>query len=371
MSKFIIGLVLFSGYFMFAFSWVLGDIYIGSMGYSATEVGESTSTLNIVKMLANLVGGVLIGKVLAEKVFKFNVYGFMLGMITIAAGLIVASMTEAFALLLISRALVGLGGGMILFTLSPITASVFEGKALSLVNGTNSSAYSGGIAVASALGVMIATHTIDVIHVTVGILVLLAVVLFLAKLNVQPLVPEGSNGEEQKPASLKQAVMTPFNWIFMLTFTAAIVFFTLMFTFASKMNIEATPFLWAAVGGNVVGIILGGSFPHKKVATISSIIAAIAGVAFFMGGIPSAALVCGFALFAGIPSYITLAFNQSWATPASLGTTFMMLWIGSDSIVAATSISFPSLIGSPASNLVLVALLAMYATGTAVIAKKY
>jgi len=371
MSKFIVGLVLFSGYFMFAFSWVLGDIYISSIGYSATEVGESTSTLNIIKMLANLVGGALIGKVLAEKVFKFNMFGFILGMLTISAGLMVASATEAFSIILLSRALVGLGGGMILFTLSPITASVFDGKALSLVNGTNSSAYASGIAVASALGAIIAANTIDIMYIAIAILLILAIVMFIAKLNVNPIVPESNGNEEQQTASFKLALKTPFNWLFMLTFTAAIVFFTLMFTFATRMNIEATPFLWAAVGGNVVGILLGGSFTHKKVTAISSITAALAGVAFLLGGFAPAALLCGFALFAGIPSYITLAFNQSWATPATIGTTFMMLWVGSDSIVAATSIGFPSLIGSMGSNIALVALLVCYAMGNAVLARKF
>lgn len=365
-QRFAIGLSLFLGYALFAVAWKVGDFYVLSAHtFNNTQLADSTAWLNIAKLVTNFLLGIAIARVAAKHYFATVGNGFAMGLLFSALGLGIMVNAGSEMMIMIGRAVVGLGGGLVLFCQSPLTASIFADKELNLMNGFNASAYNIGITAAITLSATVLALPAEsmelVTYVLIAVSLLLAILVFLSLKKV----PTNESGEV---ASFSSGLTDRFNWIFCLVFSGAIVFYTLSFTFIEPANIMNL--LYAGVVGNVAGIVLVNKFDIRKLAMVTTVLASLSAIPFVLAGSQVAAMALGFFLFSSLPAFVSLAYIRENVNPSSLALTFMLLWVGSDLLVTIMVKVFAA-VPTSVGNMILLGLVAIYGAGTVFIAKKY
>ncbi|GEA60173.1 MFS transporter [Vibrio comitans] len=366
LQRFGIGISLFFGYALFAVAWKVGDFYVLSVHtFDNAQLADSTAWLNVAKLVTNFLLGIAVARVAAKYYFATVGNGFAIGLLFSAVGLAVMVNASSDLMIMAGRAIVGLGGGLVLFCQSPLTASIFSGKELNLMNGFNASAYNIGITAAITLSATILALPAEsmelVTYVLIGLSLFLAALVFLSLNKV-------TASESGEVASFSSGLVEKFNWVFCLVFSGAIVFYTLSFTFIEPANIMNL--LYAGVVGNFAGIVLLNKFEIRKLAMTTTVLASLSAIPFVLAGSQVAAMALGFFLFASLPAFISLAYIRENVNPSSLALTFMLLWVGSDLLVTVMVKVFAA-VPTSVGNMILLSLVAIYGAGTVFIARKY
>ncbi|MCW8331405.1 hypothetical protein MD588_21665 [Photobacterium sp. SDRW27] len=366
LQRFSIGISLFLGYALFAVAWKVGDFYVqSSLGFSNSQLADSTAWLNIAKLTTNFIVGILVARVAAKHYFATVGNGFSMGLLLAGSGLAIMLKADTEMMVMVGRAVVGLGGGLVLFCQSPVTASVFSGKELNIMNGVNASAYNVGITAAITLSATILALPTEAMELVTSILIAvsitLAALIFFSFKKVQV-------SETGEVASFSSGLKENFNWVFCFVFSGAIVFYTLSFTFIEPANIMNL--LYAGIVGNFAGIFLVGKFDIRKLAVTTTVLASLCAIPFILMGSQIAAMALGFFLFCSLPAFISLAYIRESVNPSSLALTFMLLWVGSDLLVSLMVKVF-ALVSPNVGNLILLGLITTYGLGTVYIARKY
>lgn len=372
-KKIIFGTFLFLGYMLFTASWKIGDLFILNNKFSTSNLATSTAILTLFKLAVNFSLSFLIAKVAAKKLFNYATKGFACGIIILGLGMASLLITNGnFILILISRSIVGIGGALILLCQSPVTSSYFTGKDLKIMNGFNFSASGVGITLAVTFSTVICKNMESSLKILSIITLIIGVLLFYFSFIYEGSKGEGDNGEVvEDNFSIFDGLKNKFNWIFLLTFSSSIVFYTISFTFIEPRNVIM--FLYAGVIGNIFGMMLCNKFDIFKVARITTLIAAVSGIPFVLTGNQYASIFVGFFLFSSLPSFVMIPYMQKGATRKSLTITFVMLFVLNDlSVILYIKLyAFLKTNTLSGGETLLIALISAYSLGTLFISKYY
>jgi len=299
------------------------------------------------KLILTLITSLLVSSVPLKRTHTLVV--FTIGVCVVGVG------SYVFESVIPSKVLIGIGDGCILGTLSPLTALLFEGKALNIVNATNNAApifaITGIIAAAGTVtGAM--SETAFALSVTSGITAVLLLIIMRFK---------GKEAEQSERASVIEGLKNPFNWLFGSVFSCAVAFIVICFTFLSA---EMTmPFLYAGCAGLIAGIFISGKYEPNTAVKVLASLTGLVGIPFALTGNPYLGMVAGFCLFSSFGSYMSIAFLRPGANAMTLGITFMMLWILND-IFAIGGTQIFSLAPEELSGIFLALLIGLFSLGS-------
>ncbi len=361
-NRLLIGLTIFLSYTLFAISWKSSDMIITNLGFDANDLSSLVGIMNIVKVAANFLVGLVMAKFAQEKLFLKNAQLMMLGGLMVAASMFMMIAGESFAFLAVARAIQGIGGAFILFSMNPIVAETFTEKELPLVNGMNGSAFNIGIACMLSISALMTTHSEQIVQMLViAGLAIVALFWFANRGSVRHMKQAmRSKGETQQSDGqsseerfgMMDAFKSGFNWLFAVTFTGIMAFYYVAFTFLDAETVAYM--LYAGIVGNFVGIAGAKVLKHTTVVRIASVASFALATGFMLTlGQPIVkfiAIALGFVMFFSLPSYLTLAFTQKGATPKRIGLTFMMLWVLSDLLATFILKIYAYLVSNPETN---------------------
>ena len=373
-----LGFCLFVGYALYGVAWKLGDFYILAAGYGKQDLASLTAVIALAKLSVSFISGAVVAKIVAKKVFNYTSKGFAIGVALAGLGLYGMTYMNSLEGLLLTRVIVGAGGALIVVCQTPITAIVFKGKELKIMNGFSNSAYNIGIALCLTIAAYLSTNA----NIAVGLVSRSAWIVSLLMILMSILVYRGvsveDNVEENKDTKVKvekssilEGFKSKFNWIFCIAFAGAVGFYTIAFTFIDPSIVMSL--LYAGVVGNLVGVYAAGRYDVYKVSLIASKVAWLLSVPFLFWGNQVIAILLGFTLFFSLPSYTTTAYVRKGATPQSITTTFTILWVGSSLIISilVKVFAYVQAISVNGGNILLVVLMAIYAIGVQLLAKYY
>ena len=318
-KKYLIEIVLFFTYALFAMSWKAGDILIAGYGFNATQSAFMTNAITIAKIIGSLSTVMIISKFGNRKTF-------IISTLLIAVGVFLP-FTKLFSLIFIIRFILGLGGALILVTINPIVAKLFKDKELTIVNGLNAVAFNVGLAIVFTFYKQIKSNPTMVIQIiSLLLLLFIGVWLYLTK----------SLKEESKKSSkeiieytMKDGLKEKFNWIFALSYSGLLSFYLVAFSFMRPENVLWV--IYAGIIGALVGTFTANKVTNKlKLIRVSSFLQFLCAVGFilyrdyeiakFMG------FLLGFFIFMPMAAYVTLAFTRRDATPKKISVTFSIFW---------------------------------------------
>ena len=232
----------FCSYMLFAVAWNWGDIYVTSLGFSASRTAMMTNAITLAQVLGSLVAANIIVKLETRNAYT------LAGALIIFGG--VVSLTQAFPLVFFIRFVMGLGGALMVVMGSAIAAKVLTGRDLQVANGINSVAFNTGLAVAMTFGVRVFGRPVLGVLIAASLsLILLVVWLVISKMILRPEAPQ----EVAKDTSYTMAdgFKEWFNWVFALAYTGLLSYYIVAFTFMDPSTIR-----WVVYAG-IVGALSG------------------------------------------------------------------------------------------------------------------
>ncbi len=347
--KYLIEMILFLSYMLFAMAWSGGTAFMGeimsSMGISSLA---SASFISTSVTLAKIVGTA----VAAWTIVKLGIRNAF----SIASLMICASFLTPFSpnypILLASRFLMGLGGALMVVYFNPIVMEWFEPNERPVVNGINAVAFNSGTAVTMFfIG--------DFVKIFGGWQqTLVAFSIMSALMFVLWLVfgkYEGAKAQQSAKADTTEnytfadGLKDPFNWKFALTYSGLLAFYIVLFTFYPRAGIsQAKIVILMGIVGAVLGIIYSNKVKKRiPIIRFSGLIQLISVIGLnFSGGNETLAAISAAALgifmFMPMTALVTLAQEMPGMTPRRVSVTFSLFW--SISYIAATLI--PTIFGA-------------------------
>lgn len=310
-NKYIVAMLVFVSYTLFAMAWVGGTASMGQI-MASMEIDSlaSASFISGAVTLAKIVG-TFIAAWLAVKVGVKK--AFFISGILISIG-ILTPLAPNYELLLASRFLMGLGGAFMIVYFNPIVMAWFEPEERPTVNGIN--------AVAFNVGTGIILWQMSNFNLLTGswkstllLFSLVSVLLSFAWL----LVKDKENNTTVKQADKKQVsysyvegLKDKFNWIYALTYSGILAFYICLFTFYPKAGISQSALVIASgIIGTLAGIVYSKKFVTRvPVIRWSGLVIIITVLGLSFGNSEwlqtLCAMVLGFFIFFPITALVTI-----------------------------------------------------------------
>ncbi len=319
--RFAVVAMLFLSYMLFAVAWNWGDLYVRSLGFSATRTALMTNAITIAQVVGSLVAANILLRLGPRNAF------------TLASALIVAgglvSLTEAFPLIFFIRFVLGLGGAVMVVLLSGIVARLLDGTALQIANGVNSVAFNTGLAVALTFGIQMAGDP--------AFAVVLAAALSLSILVLWLLVSRAGLRGIAKPQAVDRSYTMRdgfrewFNWVFALAYTGLLSYYIVAFTFMDAATVRWV--VYAGVIGALSGTVVSARVPDtvKPVIVVASGALQIVAAALVLAMADHrlavvVGVILGLVIFFPMPFFVQLAFIRPGVTPRQVAVTFSIFW---------------------------------------------
>ena len=335
--KYIIELVMFLSYALFAASWVIGSILAPTITkdfglQSVTAATWATNAITIAKILGNLLAAWLLMKLKPKKAFA------------LASLLIVAAMLSAwvgnYSLYVVIRFIMGLGGALMLVYFSPIVFYYFTPAQLPILNGINISAFNlGNIFALSCTGSLLAilgAWQNIVIATSLASLLFLLIWMIVGENFELNKVPQANT--EQHTYTLRHGLKDKFNWLLPLTYTGFLFLFISMFSLFPIIPGFAVPgthlsivMLLSNTGGLFSGIVGAKIYPFRiPVMRYCGLLVTVFAVIMITAETPAivytAAVLAGFFQAFPISCMLTLPLELPNMTPGRATVIFGMLW---------------------------------------------
>lgn len=336
--RFFIGLCVILGYMIFPISWKVGDLYIIGLGFDNNELGSFTAIVNLVKVVFNLGIGIYTARLVEKSAFLSNTRAIVLGMIAVSLAMLALPYTQDPMLISVCRGLLGFGGAMVAFTMNPIVTSVFPKKEHPLMIGIVGSAFN--VAAAGVLTVahlvsanpQLATKFVALFGLVTGIGLLVSLHGCKQRVKRELVSAKKEQSGTVSTYGMKDALKSPFNWAFTLTYTGLVSLYYVAFTFIEPSQIKFM--MYAGVAGNITGILLSTRVNSLLMARVGSLVVFAVWAIFLLvedATVSSLMLaLLGFVMFTTLPAYLALPLKQASVTPKSLGLTFMLMVVSSD-----------------------------------------
>ncbi|WP_237057376.1 MFS transporter [Microbulbifer sediminum] len=345
MKKYLLEILMFSAYALFAASWVSGAMLTPEIQASFGEEGFANATwgtlmITLAKIIGNLAAAVVLVRLGAKRAFT-------LAMLLIAVGGIGAFAGD-YGSWLLARLAMGLGGALAIVYFSPVVLHYFSPEERPLINGINAAAFNTGNLIAlvstSALTAWLGgwQSVVGMYGIMMGALAL------LWWLAAEDFSLDG-NPAADKPVEkygLREGIREGFNWWLPLAFSgvltwyiAAFSLFPLIDGFAVASSHLSAVLIAAGMVGTVAGITVTRRFPLRlPVLRYAGLGLAVFGALMLVSGNPAvaytAAALAGFFMFVPMTALMTLPQELPGMTPGRITVTFAMFW--SISYIVAT-----------------------------------
>ncbi len=320
-KRYLLAVILFLTYMLFAFAWRAGDAFVLSLGFSASRTAIMTNALTIAQALGSLVAANVLLRLGARKAMIFG------SILIISGGLV--SLTTAFPLVFFIRFVLGLGGALTVVFMSAIVAKAFTGRQLQIVNGVNSVAFNTGLALALTVWTWLAANPISAVLLAAG----LSTLNLIAWIVVSRILPkeEAASVEQDRSYTMKHGFGEWFNWVFALAYTGLLSYYIVAFTFMDPATIRWV--VYAGVIGALSGTVVAARTPdHLKPtlviwAAAAQLVSAAAVLALSETRFDVlVGVILGLAIFFPMPFFVQLAFIRPGANPRKISVTFSIFW---------------------------------------------
>lgn len=311
----------FCSYMLFAVAWNWGDIYVTSLGFSASRTAMMTNAITLAQVLGSLVAANIIVKLETRNAYT------LAGALIIFGG--VVSLTQAFPLVFFIRFVMGLGGALMVVMGSAIAAKVLTGRDLQVANGINSVAFNTGLAVAMTFGVRVFGRPVLGVLIAASLsLILLVVWLVISKMILRPEAPQ----EVAKDSyTMADGFKEWFNWVFALAYTGLLSYYIVAFTFMDPSTIR-----WVVYAG-IVGALSGTIVSARVEDRVKPIVVVWCGLAQVIAAAGVLAMsghrleiligvILGIVIFFPMPFFVQTAFIRPGVTPRQIAVTFSIFW---------------------------------------------
>lgn len=319
--RFLVAAMLFLSYMLFAVAWNWGDLYVRSLGFTASRTALMTNAITIAQVVGSLVAANVLLRVGPRKAF------------TLASALIVfgglVSLTDAFPVIFFIRFVLGLGGALMVVLLSGIVARILTGRALQVANGVNSVAFNTGLAVAMTFGMRMNEDPAFAVVLAASLsLALLVLWLVVSRLGLRGMAKAKAVDTSY---TMRHGFREWFNWVFALAYTGLLSYYIVAFTFMDAGTIRWV--VYAGVVGALAGTLVSARVPDRVKPVIVVVCAALqiaaAAAVLAMGGHRLEVLVgviLGLVIFFPMPFFVQLAFIRPGVTPRQIAVTFSIFW---------------------------------------------
>ena len=330
--KYLIEVILFGSYVLFAMAWVGGTSFMGEiMNQMHVEGLAAGSLISTSVTLAKIVGTAIA----AWTMIRFGIRkAFVLASVMVCAG-ILTPYSPNYSVLLLSRFLMGLGGALIVVYFNPIVVQWFNEKERPVVNGLNAVAFNVG----TALTMFFVDDFVKIfggwketlLAISICSIVFAALWICFGKYQESGSVVKKVSPD--KEYSFMDGLKDSFNWKLSLTYAGLLSFYVVLFTFYPKAGVsEAKLVILCGIIGAVAGIFYSQKFPKRipviKWSGLCQVIAII-GLSFFAKSeiiTTVSAVLLGFFVFFPMTALVTLAQEQPNMTPRKISVTFSIFW---------------------------------------------
>lgn len=263
-NKFLVAILVFISYTLFAMAWVGGTASMGQiMASMQIDSLASASFISGAVTLAKIVG-TFIAAWLAVKVGVKK--AFFISGVLISIG-ILTPLSPNYELLLLSRFLMGLGGAFMIVYFNPIVMAWFTPEERPTINGINAVAFNVGTGI-----ILWQMSNFNAItggwKSTLILFSLVSILLSFAWLLVQNKdTTEASkqNDKIQVSYSYVEGLKDKFNWIYALTYSGILAFYICLFTFYPKAGISQSALV---IASGIIGTLAGIVYSKKFVARV-------------------------------------------------------------------------------------------------------
>lgn len=315
--------MLFLSYMLFAVAWNWGDLYIRSLGFSASRTALMTNAITIAQVVGSLVAANVMLRIGPRRAFALASALIVLG------GLV--SLTDAFPLIFFIRFVLGLGGALMVVLLSGIVARILTGRALQVANGVNSVAFNTGLAVALTFGGQFADQPIVAVLLAAGLSLVLLVVWFLVATRGLRGTESAGQRDLDRSYTMRDGFREWFNWVFALSYTGLLSYYIVAFTFMDAETIRWV--VYAGVVGALAGTVVSARVPDRLkplVVVVCGALQVIAAAAVLGLADSRAAIlvgvILGLVIFFPMPFFVQTAFIRPGVTARQIAVTFSIFW---------------------------------------------
>lgn len=258
-NKYIVAILVFVSYTLFAMAWVGGTASMGQiMASMQIDSLASASFISGAVTLAKIVG-TFIAAWLAVKVGVKKAFFISGALISIG---ILTPLAPNYELLLVSRFLMGLGGAFMIVYFNPIVMAWFEPEERPTVNGINAVAFNVGTGI--ILWQMSNFNSLTGSWKSTLILfsfvsILLSIAWLLVKDKEKTTTVEQAE-TKQVNYSYVDGLKDKFNWVYALTYSGILAFYICLFTFYPKAGISQSALV---IGSGIIGTLAGIVYSKK------------------------------------------------------------------------------------------------------------
>lgn len=335
MKKYLLEILIFSAYALFAASWVSGAILTPAIQASFGEEGFANATwgsnvITLAKIIGNLAAAALLMRLGVKRAFA-------LAMLLIAAGGL-GALADSYTGWLLSRLALGLGGALVIVYFAPIVLHYFDAEERPLINGINAAAFNTGnlLALLSTGVLSVWLGSWESVVVLYGVMVLaLGVLWWLCAENFSL---SGGSDKPQEKYGLKEGMRESFNWWLPLAYCGVLFCYISVFSlfplidgFAVASAHLSAVMIAAGMVGTVAGIIVAKRYPLRlPVLRYAGLALVIFAALMLVSRNPviayAAAAMAGFCMFLPMTALVTLPQELPGMTPARITVTFAMFW---------------------------------------------
>jgi CP family cyanate transporter-like MFS transporter len=312
----------FTSYMLFAVAWNWGDMYVTSLGFSASRTAVMTNAITLAQVVGSIVAANVIVQLGTRKAYT------LAGALIVFGGLV--SLTQAFPLVFFIRFVMGLGGALMVVMGSAIAAKVLTGRDLQIANGIGSVAFNTGLAVAITFGVRFSGRpTIAVVIAATLSIILLVTWLVVSKMVLKP--EQAQEAAVDHSYTMADGFKEWFNWVFALAYTGLLSYYIVAFTFMDPSTIRWV--IYAGIVGALSGTVVSARVEDrlKPVIVVWSALAQVIAAAsvLALAGHRLEVLIgviLGFVIFFPMPFFVQTAFIRPGVTPRQIAVTFSIFW---------------------------------------------
>lgn len=337
MKKYLLEILMFSAYALFAASWVSGAILTPQIQSSFGEAGLANATwgtlmITLAKIAGNLAAAMVLVRLGARRAFT-------LAMLLIAAGG-VGAFAGDYTSWLLSRLALGLGGALAIVYFNPVVLHYFSAEERPLINGINAAAFNTGNLLAllctGALTAWLGSWE-SVVGLYGIMMVALALLWWLAAEDFA-LGGNSAGAAAVAKYGLREGMREGFNWWLPMAFTGVLTFYIAAFSlfpliegFAVASSHLSAVLIAGGMVGTAAGITVTKRFPLRlPVLRYSGLGLVICAVLMLASREPvvayAAAIMAGFFMFMPMTALMTLPQELPGMTPGRITVTFAMFW---------------------------------------------
>lgn len=330
--------LIFFSYVFFAFSWVSGSFMMPDImaAFGIEKISDATWATNAVS-IAKIIGNFLAASILMLFGMK---KAFLGASLLIAAGFF-GAFAEHYAVFVLSRLVMGLGGATLFVYFNPLVVRYFTPQERPIINGINSAPFAFGTFLAvmltpSLLAALGSWQSVLLVLSACSLTLFLCAVFILEDFSVTPGTP-GSTAAD-KAYSMAEGLRDPLNWLLPLSYSGMLFLYLAVFSlfplapgFAVSVSSLATVYIASGLAGSIGGTMAVRRFSRRlPVIRYSGLFVALCAGLMLYTDSPALAYamasVSGFLMFFPVPAMYTLVQELPGMSAGRITVVFSMFW---------------------------------------------